>query len=116
MLRLNTFIIQVSITIVTYDRRNIFIVQATGLKKVTEDSVSGDVEEYVGDGAAEEREPSGRPQNVDVDQGHVDLLLASKTSLRPAEQRQTSLTARLYSGNRGIPVRALVFLEGRHHI
>jgi hypothetical protein len=29
-LRLNTFIIQVSITIVTYNRQNIFIVQATG--------------------------------------------------------------------------------------
>jgi hypothetical protein len=34
-LRLNTFIIQASITIVTYDRQNIFIVQATGRLKVT---------------------------------------------------------------------------------
>jgi len=29
---LNTFIIQASITIVTYDRQNIFIVQATDFK------------------------------------------------------------------------------------
>jgi hypothetical protein len=30
-LRVNTFIIQASIMIVTYDRQNIFIVQATGV-------------------------------------------------------------------------------------
>jgi hypothetical protein len=31
MLRLNTFIIQASIAIITYNRQNIFIVQATGV-------------------------------------------------------------------------------------
>jgi hypothetical protein len=61
--------------------------------RLTNNNVSGDMEDHVQDSAAEERQPAGGPEDVGVDEGKVNGLASSEAALRSAVEDEASVVA-----------------------